>query len=155
MTINQSQNSFSAKFINAGLVALGVIIASHTSSGIHYDQPSTLFFVVIILTILNILIKPILVLFALPFVILTLGLGLWFINACLFMLVAEIVSGFTVVSFTSALWGAMIVSLTPLIAKLFMMKSKIQVNTYSTESRNAPIRDRKPIQYKDDDVIDI
>ena len=51
--------------------------------------------VVIILSFLNVMLRPILILFALPFVILTMGFGILVINALLFLLVDKLVPGFS------------------------------------------------------------
>ena len=98
--------------------------------------------------------------FALPFIILTFGLGIWMINAVLFLFVGNLVVGFTVDSFGDALAGALVVSLTGLAANLLFGKSKVQVsNSRSTRSFGRNVDDlersnaQKPI--KDDDVIDI
>ena len=98
--------------------------------------------------------------FALPFIILTFGLGIWIINALLFLLVSNLVVGFTVDSFGDALAGALVVSLTGLAANLLFGKSKVQVRTSRPIQSVGPSADaqgrsnvQKPI--KDDDVIDI
>ncbi len=60
--------------------------------------------VVVVLAILNLFIKPIIVLLTLPLNILTLGLFTLVINALLVLLAAHIVPGFVVVGFWPALW---------------------------------------------------
>ena len=76
------------------IVAFGVLIASNTASGIHYDSREALIIVVILLSACNVFLKPLLMLFSLPFIILTFGIGIWVINALLFLFVAALVSGF-------------------------------------------------------------
>ena len=61
------------------------------------------------------MLKPLLVLFTLPFILITLGLGMLLINAFLFLLVSRLVEGFQVESFWSALGGSLIVSVTNLL----------------------------------------
>jgi putative membrane protein len=78
------------------------------------------------------------VLFTLPFIVLTLGLGLIVINALLFLFVGRLVNGFTVASFWSALGGACVVSVTN-----FVMSRVLR----------APAQTRPTA--KRDDVIDI
>ncbi|MEZ5278301.1 MAG: phage holin family protein [Opitutaceae bacterium] len=130
-------------FIRWAVCALGVLIASSVIPGISYENGSDLIVVVLLLSFLNAVLRPILVLFALPFVILTMGIGILVINALLFMLVAHWVDGFHVASFLSAFFGSLIVSLT----SLFLLGSRrIQVHG---PRRNPPGR------RKDDDVIDI
>tara|TARA_B110000285_G_scaffold233472_1_gene307361 strand:+ start:3837 stop:4322 length:486 start_codon:yes stop_codon:yes gene_type:complete len=100
------------------IVAFGVLIASNTASGIHYDSREALIIVVILLSACNVFLKPLLMLFSLPFIILTFGIGIWVINALLFLFVAALVSGFHIDSFGSALWGALVVSITSGVATL-------------------------------------
>jgi putative membrane protein len=65
----------------------------------------------LVLGLVNALIRPILVVLTLPVTIITLGLFLFVINALLFWLVAEIVKGFAVQGFVSALVGSILYSL--------------------------------------------
>ncbi len=97
------------------VLALGVTIATKLITGIHCDDMNTLIVVVLLLSLFNAVLKPILVLFTLPFILLSLGLGMLVINAFLFMLVGRIVEGFHVAGFWPALGGALIVSVTNMI----------------------------------------
>ena len=142
------------------LVALGVLIASHIFTGIRYTDASALVVAVLLLSLCNVFLKPLLMIFALPFIILTFGLGIWMINALLFLLVSNLVVGFTVDSFSDALAGALVVSLTGVVANLLFGKSKVQVRTSRFNRNVGPNADtpkrsdtQKPI--KDNDVIDI
>lgn len=144
------------------LIALGVLIASHIFPGIHYEDSSALIVAVLLLSLCNVFLKPLLMLFALPFIIMTFGLGIWLINALLFLLVGNLVDGFTVDTFGYALAGALVVSLTGVAANLFFGNGKVQVRSSRTRARDinnvSPASEsrpqgRKPL--KDDDVIDI
>lgn len=97
------------------ILALGVMLATKLGIGIRCDSGSTLLVVVVLLSFFNAILKPLMVLFTLPFILLTLGLGMVVINAWLFMLVAKLVDGFYVASFWSAVGGAMVVSVTNLV----------------------------------------
>jgi putative membrane protein len=97
------------------VLAIGVVLSTKLVPGISYDTGSTLLVVVLLLSLFNVVLKPILLLFALPFIILTAGIGIWFVNALLFYFVGRLVNGFHVAGFGSALLGALIVSLTGLI----------------------------------------
>jgi putative membrane protein len=79
--------------------------------------------VTILLTGFNLILKPILILFTLPFVILTMGLGVWLINALLFAFAGAVVPGFVVGSFWAAIWGSLIVSLFSLFVNTFVLGS--------------------------------
>jgi putative membrane protein len=98
------------------VLAVGVTIATNVINGIHCDSRETLIVVVLLLSFFNAILKPLLMLFAMPFIVMTLGFGIVVINALLFALVAKLVDGFYVDGFWSAIGGAIIVSLTTLIA---------------------------------------
>ena len=144
------------------LIALGVLLASNTSQGISYDSNGALILAVILLSFSNVFFKPLLLLFSLPFIILTFGIGVWLINALLFMLVGGLVDGFYVASFGSALWGALVVSLTGVFAGMLFGKSRVNVqmsgsvNTGQNAATSGPRPQQKTKRpLKDDDVIDI
>jgi putative membrane protein len=88
--------------VTAGLV-FGI---AHFLPGVHVAGPATAMVVAVVLGLLNIFIKPIMVLLTLPFTIVTLGLFLLVVNAIIILLCTKIVGGFTVDSF----WIAMIFS---------------------------------------------
>jgi putative membrane protein len=96
----------------AFFTALGVIVAAHTSSNITYGDGNSLLVSVLVLTAINILLKPFIVFFAFPFILLTFGLGMWVINALLFKWVGGgMVEGFSVMTWGAAFWGAFMISL--------------------------------------------
>ena len=105
------------------VLALGVTLATKLVPGIQCNDASTLLIVVVLLSFLNAVLKPLLVLFTLPIIVFTLGLGIVLINAFLFLLVSRVVDGFYVVSFGSAFFGAIIVSITNMILTN-MLRSK-------------------------------
>jgi putative membrane protein len=125
------------------VLALGVMLATRIVPGIKCDNGGTLIAVVLVLSFCNAILKPLLVLFTLPFILLTLGLGVLVINALLFLFVGYVVEGFVVNGFWSAFGGALVVSITNWAVSGFTGEPK-------KDKRKPP--ERKP---KDDDVIDI
>lgn len=117
-----SSRPFLALIVRWLVLALGVTLAEKLVDGIDCADGTTLFVVVVLLSFFNAVLKPILVLFSLPFIVLTLGLGLVFINALLFLLVGELVPGFTVDGFGSAFWGALIVGVTNFVMTVLMRR---------------------------------
>jgi len=97
------------------VLALGVALSTKIIPGIHCDGPFTLFCVVLVLTFFNAILKPLLVFFTLPFIVLSLGVGLIVINAALFYLVGRIVDGFSVTGFWPAVGGALVVGVTNMV----------------------------------------
>ena len=89
------------------LNAIAVVILSYVLPGVGVDSMLTAIIVAVVLSILNFLVKPILVIFTFPITILTLGLFLLVINAIIILLAANLIDGFYVTSF----WWAIIFSL--------------------------------------------
>ncbi|HTJ78637.1 MAG TPA: phage holin family protein [Rariglobus sp.] len=133
------------------VLALGVTIATKLITGIHCDDVGTLAAVVVLLSLFNAVLKPLLVLFTLPFLVLSLGLGMLVINAFLFMLVGEMVNGFQVDSFWSALGGALIVSVTNIIISMAIGRKPGPPRSPGGPKSGAGSRP----SVKNDDVIDI
>jgi putative membrane protein len=104
------------------VLALGVTLAEKLVDGVDCKDGATLLVVVVLLSFFNAVLRPVLVLFTLPFIVLTMGLGLVVINALLFLLVGELVPGFEVAGFWSAFWAAVIVGLTNFFMTIFMKK---------------------------------
>ena len=78
----------------------------------------------LIFSLVNSLIRPILLVAGCPFIILTLGLGVLVVNTLMFYLAGVIGTnfgvGFTVAGFWAAFWGAMIVSVISFILNIFI-----------------------------------
>lgn len=108
-------NAFVNLLVRWLVLALGVGLSAKLVPGISYDDGFTLAAVAILLSLCNTVLKPLMVLFTLPFIVLSLGIGVWLINAVLFYFVGKLVDGFHVAGFGAALWGALIVSVTNLV----------------------------------------
>jgi putative membrane protein len=102
------------------VLALGVMLATRVVPGITCQDGATLVVVVLLLSFFNAILKPLMVLFTLPFILVTLGLGVVVINALLFLLVGRLVNGFHVDGFWSAFFGSLVVSVTNLLLSSFM-----------------------------------
>jgi putative membrane protein len=84
---------------------------AHVLRGIHIDTFWTAIVFAVVLAILNIFIKPLLILLTLPVTILTLGLFLFVINAVVVLLASRFVDGIRIASFGWALLFSLILSL--------------------------------------------
>ncbi len=78
---------------------------------ISFDRVQDLAWAALILILVNTFIKPILIFISLPLVLLTLGLFLLIINAIILYTLPDFVHGFHVPNFTSAFFGALLLSL--------------------------------------------
>ena len=76
-------------------------------AGISIDEPRTAIIAAVLFAVINFAVKPILRIVTLPLNLLTLGLFGLIVNVLLFWFVASIITGFTVVDFMSAFWGAL------------------------------------------------
>ena len=97
-------------FWHWAILVLGLYLATLVTY-ISCDTPSALAWAALVLIIVNTIIRPLLILFTFPLVILSLGLFLLIINALLLYMVPHFVSGFHVPGFFSAFFGSIILSL--------------------------------------------
>lgn len=102
------------------VTGIAVFLASQIVPGITVETVSAGVAAVILLAFLNAIVRPILYLFTLPFIILSLGLFMVIINALLLHLVAFLVKGFVVEGFWPSVWGALIISITSTILTLWV-----------------------------------
>jgi putative membrane protein len=121
-----------------------VMLATRIVPGIRCEDGRALIAVVLLLSFFNAILKPLLVLFTLPFILLTMGLGVLVINALLFLFVGHLVDGFSVSGFWAAFCGALVVSITNWVVSAVTRQPK------SAARGGPPDRKSKP-----DDVIDI
>ena len=94
------------------LSSVAVIIAAYLLPGIaltggSLDAFITAFIVAVIISLLNVTVKPLLIILTIPITVVTLGLFLLVINAIVILIAGSIVPGFIVDSF----WWALIFSL--------------------------------------------
>jgi putative membrane protein len=90
--------------------AVNVFILALILPGIDIQDMLTALIVAIVLSFLDAVIKPLLVLLTLPATVLTLGLFLFVINACIILIDDHFVGGFKVESFWHALLFSMLLS---------------------------------------------
>jgi putative membrane protein len=105
------------RFLQSWLInTLSVLVAVYLVKGIHYEKPLDLVVASLVLGILNSVIRPVLMLVALPLLVFTLGLFTLVINALLLFFVGNLLRPhFQVDSFWAAFWGALVISLVSLI----------------------------------------
>lgn len=104
--------------LRAIIAALGLWLASQWVSGFHITDYAQLALAAVLLGVANAVVKPVLVILTLPITILTLGLFLLVVNAAVLGLVALLLPGFSIATFWAALLGALIISITSVIASM-------------------------------------
>jgi putative membrane protein len=92
------------------VTALGVLAACAIVPGIEVKSAIGLVMAAFLLGVLNAIVRPILILLALPLMLLSLGFFLLFINALLLYWVGHL-KDFKVESFWAAFWGSLVISL--------------------------------------------
>ena len=92
------------------LNSVSVYATSSLLKGVEIKNFWSAVFVAALLAIVNVFVKPILVILSLPITILTFGLFVWVINAALILLVDAMVEGFKVKSFGWALAFGLVMS---------------------------------------------
>jgi len=91
--------------------AILVMLISYLMTGVTVDSFTTSLIVAIVLGLLNLIVKPVLILFTIPVTILTLGLFLLVINAIIILLCDNLVDGFSVNSFWTALFFSVVLTI--------------------------------------------
>ncbi|MEQ9403319.1 MAG: phage holin family protein [Cyclobacteriaceae bacterium] len=94
------------------LSSFAVIIASYLLPGVYVDDFLTALIIAIILSLLNVTVKPLLIILTIPLTIVSLGLFLLVINALIILLADSIVPGFVVDGFWWALLFSLVMSIT-------------------------------------------
>lgn len=91
--------------------AASLFVLPYLMDSIRIENFKTALVAALVLGLVNVLIKPVLVLLTLPVTLLTLGLFIFVINGLLFWAVASFIGGFHVSGFWSAMGGALLFSL--------------------------------------------
>lgn len=93
------------------ITGVAVFLAVTTVPGLEADSLTAGIAAVLVLTILNLILRPILFVLTLPLIVFSLGLFLVVLNALLLELTAYLVKGFTVSGFWPAVGGALVISI--------------------------------------------
>lgn len=104
------------------ITILLLLLVANYVPGIEVSGLYIAFIVAIILGVVNLVIRPILVLLTLPINMMTFGLFTFIINAILFWFISTFIQGFNVDGFISAFVGAFIISIGNSFANKFLKK---------------------------------
>ena len=108
------------------ITAIAAFFASYLLSGVHIDNIQTALILALVLAFLNNVIKPILVFLTFPITVVTLGLFLIFINVLIVKWAADLVAGFRVNGWWSALLFSLLISIVTSVLEGFMGNNKKQ-----------------------------
>jgi putative membrane protein len=110
-------------FLRILITAILVVIIAYFMPGVSVDSFTTSLIVAVVLGLLNLFVKPILILFTLPVTLVTFGLFLLVINAVIILLCTKIVGGFQVETFWTAIFFSIILSISQsILHKVFTDK---------------------------------
>ncbi|MEN8136808.1 MAG: phage holin family protein [Bacteroidota bacterium] len=93
------------------LSSVAVLVSAYLIPGVEVDSFSTALVVAIVLSVINVFIRPIFVFLTIPISVITFGLFLLAINAFMIMLVGKLVDDFYVSGFWAALFFSFVLSL--------------------------------------------
>ena len=93
------------------LTAFAVLVLSNLLRGIVVDNYVTAVIIAFVIAVLNMFVRPILIVLTLPVTILTLGLFLLAINAFIILMAGKLVTGFYVNGFFTALIFSILLSI--------------------------------------------
>jgi putative membrane protein len=113
------------------VLTVAVLIASWLLDGIRVTGLLPAFLAAAVLGILNAFFRPILILLTLPINILTLGLFTFLINALMLKIVSEVIAGFEVHGFWTAVLGALIIGSVSWLLNAFVGgRGKVERSSY-------------------------
>ena len=95
--------------------AAALLCVAYLYQGVVVSSWSAALIAALVIGMLNLVLRPVLVLLTLPVTLVTLGLFLLVINALMFWAASALLSGFEVRDFSAALWGSLIYSVFSLI----------------------------------------
>ncbi len=104
--------NFLVRILISALVAFAL---AYVLRGIHVDSFWTALVFALVLAVLNILVKPILIILTLPLTLLTLGLFLFVVNTIVVLLASKLIDGFRIDNFW---WGLLFSLLLSVISSI-------------------------------------
>lgn len=106
------------------LSALAVLLLANILPGVTVDSYGIAVLVAVVLSLLNLIVKPLLIILTLPVTLITLGLFLLVINAVIILLASKLVTGFSVDGFWTALLFSLLLSLLQAVLFTFLKEDK-------------------------------
>ncbi len=125
------------------ITAVAVMCAASIIPGISVsDSAGVLLGASLLLGIINALVRPVLLLLSIPFIIVTMGLFIFVVNALLLLFVSSVIPGFRVDGFGSAFLGAIIISLVSWLLSAFFRTSdgRVHLITHHEQIKQANAR---------------
>lgn len=102
------------------LTALAVYISARFTPGVHIASYWSAIVVALVMTLLNIFVKPILTFISLPITLLTMGIFLLIINAIIILIASYLVGSFHVDGFGSAILFSVVFTIISWLLKVLL-----------------------------------
>ena len=125
--MNIKHSAIQSFLLRAAFASLGLWLASLMLDGLAFRDVQTLIIAALLLGVMNAVVRPLVIALTLPITVVTMGLFLLVINAGMLGLVAELLDGFHVRSFGTALVASLIVSFCTALASAITGGVKIQI----------------------------
>jgi putative membrane protein len=109
------------------VTSLAILMVPHLVSGVRVSGVGSALAVAAVLGLLNLLVKPLLIIVTLPLTVVTLGFFLLVLNAFLFQMAAWFVAGFEIDGFFSAFVSSLIVSFVSWFLSMSVNVKKVSV----------------------------
>ena len=119
------------------ILTAAIMLTSYLLDGIQVSGFFSALLAAAILSVLNVFLRPILIILTLPINILSLGLFTFVINAILLMMVSGVIPGFNVTGFWPALFGSLLISIVNAV-----------LGSFISDDRQNPKKDNSTIEMK-------
>lgn len=129
-------------FVFRWLVTAFAVFVAAPIVGINYSGFGCLLGAALLLGIINAFVRPILLFLSFPLILITLGLFILIINALMLKFVSEIIPCFVVHGFSSAFFGAIIISFVSWLLSAFFRGSDGQVHVLTHHTQIKRVRGR-------------
>jgi putative membrane protein len=112
------------------VTAVSIFIVANIFNLIYIENLQVLVLAALVLGILNVFLRPVLLVLTLPINLLSLGLFTLVINAFLLYAASGLVPGFEITSFWKAFWAALLVSIVSALINILIHKEpKVTIHT--------------------------
>jgi putative membrane protein len=96
--------------VRMAINAVALLVVSYTLDGVHVTGFGAAMVAALVLGVVNVTLRPILLVLTIPVNVMTLGLFTFVVNAVMLWIVAKVVSGFDIFGFGQALLAALLLS---------------------------------------------
>lgn len=139
--------------------SLALFVVDGLFDSVWFDGLSSLLLASALLVVMNMTLKPVLLLVSLPFIAATMGLFVPLINGFVLFVVAEMLDGFHLSGYWMAVFCAIVFSLVSMLISLATGQRRVVYRRASGDDssdppRGGPGRARRP-SAKNDDIIDV